>query len=143
MSYESRVTWKAITDYLRCSPNFFNAPQDDYVLVNTVQGVLFAQLVFVFSIQISETIYPLALIQGFGPAKPSPAQLRKDTDLRFLRLKKLKKTELIFARSIIRGAVLLPAGDTDGDFIVFDLIESDMFMRIQEILTPSAQAGNI
>jgi hypothetical protein len=130
VSYESRITWKAVTDYLRCSPRFFDAPRYDYALINTAQGVLFAQLVFVFSIQLSETIYPMALIQGFTPA----TRLQKDKDLRFLRLKKLKKTELIFARSIIRGAVLLPAGDTDGDYIVYDLTDQDMCMRIQKIL---------
>lgn len=137
MSYESCITWKAVTDYLRCSPCFFNAPRYDYVLINTAQGVLFAQLVFVFSIQFLETMYPMALVQCFTPAKPSGAQQKKDKDLRFLRLKKLKRTELIFARSIIRGAVLLPAGDTNGDYIVFDLIDTDMCMRIQEMLSAS------
>lgn len=106
--------------------------------INTAQGVLFAQLIFVFSVQFSETMYPMALIQGFTPANPSAAQRQKDKDLRFLRLKKLKKTELIFARSIIRGAVLLPAGDTNGDYIVFDLTDTDMCMRIQEML-PSVE----
>jgi len=102
------------------------------VLINTAQGVLFAQLIFVFSVQFLETIYPMALIQGLTP---SATQRQKDKDLRFLRLKKLKKTEFIFARSIIRGAVLLPAGDTNGDYIVFDLLDCDMCMRIQEILS--------
>lgn len=132
MSYESRITWRAVTDYLRCSPCFFNASRYDYVLINTAQGVLFAQLIFVFSVQFLETIYPMALIQGLTP---SATQRQKDKDLRFLRLKKLKKTEFIFARSIIRGAVLLPAGDTNGDYIVFDLLDCDMCMRIQEILS--------
>jgi hypothetical protein len=69
----------------------------------------------------------MALIQGFTP---SATQRQKDKDLCFLHLKKLKKTELIFACSIIRGAVLLPAGDTNGDYIVFDLLDRDMCTRI-------------
>ena len=137
MSYESRVTWKAIVDYLRCSPCFYNAPRYDYVLVNTVQGVIFAQLVFVFTVNFLETVYPIALIQGFAKANSSAAITKKDNDLRFLRLRKLKdtRTELIFVRSIIRGAILLPAGDKEGDYIVFDLVDSDMCMRIQELLS--------
>jgi hypothetical protein len=103
--------------------------------VNTAQGVIFAQLVFVFTVNFLETVYPIALIQGFARAKSSAAIIKKDIDLHFLHLRKLKDihTEFVFARSIIHGAILLPAGDREGDYIVFDLVDTDMCMRIQEL----------
>lgn len=137
-AYESRVTWRTNIDYLRCSPKFNEEPRYDNVLVNTTQGIIFAQLVFVFTLQISSEVYPIALIQPFKRAKATGATLQKDKDLRFFRLRKQKdvQTEFIFVRSIVCGVVLVPARDKDkpDDYLVFDVMDSDMLLRIKELL---------
>lgn len=135
-TYESRINWRSTVDYLRCSPEFINSPRHDHVLVNTAQGVMFAQLVFVFTMKISETIYPIALIHPFTREKSKGANLQKDKDHGFLRLRKLKdtKTEFIFARSIIRGVLLVPARDVVNNYLVFHVSDGDITVRVREIL---------
>ncbi|KAF8148377.1 hypothetical protein BJ912DRAFT_1125700, partial [Pholiota molesta] len=135
-TYESWVSSRAVTDYLRCSPNFNHQPRYDHVIVNTPQGPIFAQLVFTFTLKIAKQQYPIALIQPFERVKSTGAQLKKDSDLRFLRLRKVKdtKTEFIFVRSIIRGLVIVPAFDKAEEYVVFDVLDSDMMLRVKEML---------
>ena len=99
------------TDYLRCNPKFHNQPRYDWVLIQTVDKQIFAQLVFVFSITIGNVKYPLALVQPFDAPVES---LDKDKDLGFLRLKAQPRasTEIFSIASIIRGALLVKDFDT-------------------------------
>lgn len=135
-TYESWVSWRAKTDYLWCSPKFNNEPQYDYVLVNTHEGTIFTQLVFIFILQISGKPYPIALIQPFKRVKTSGTILEKDKDLHFLRLHKEKetKTEFTFMRTILWGVVLIPALDKPDDYLVFDVCDSDIMLRVKELL---------
>lgn len=135
-TYESRINWRSTIDSLRCSPNFHDAIRRDHVLVNTTQGVIFAQLVLVFTLKILKVIYAIALIHPFAREKSKGARLQKDKDLGFLRLRKLKdtKTEFIFIRSIIRGAVLVPDEDVVGNYLVFHDLDGDMAVRVREML---------
>lgn len=126
-------------DHLRCHVSFNNAPRYDCVMLHTSSGPVFARLVFVFTLAISGIDYPIALVQPFARCKPAQNLLKKDQDLRFLRVRQVKeeKTEFIFARSIIRGAVLIPAGDeglTGSSYIVYDVLDSDMMLRVKSIL---------
>jgi hypothetical protein len=100
------------------------------VVVHTATGIFFAQLKFVFTITISDTIIPLALVQAYN-TKPGQRS-QKDKDFQFLHLQQrpITKTELIFAHSIIHGAVLFPAYDTQEDFLVFDVLDPDMFLWV-------------
>ncbi|KAF8197090.1 hypothetical protein BJ912DRAFT_1020953 [Pholiota molesta] len=139
VAYESRINWKTSVDYLRCSPNFNHAARYDCVIVDTTSGVIFAKLALVFTIQISGNIYPLALVHPFTREYLKPKDsilLEKDKDLRFLRLRKLKdkKAEFIFARCIIRGVVLVPALDKEDNYLVFDMADTDITVRVREIL---------
>ena len=125
------MTWKTATDYLRCSPKFYGQPHYDYVIVQTFQKPIFGQLVYVFSITIGTTKYPLALIQPFDAPVES---LEKDADLGFFRLKSQPrvKTEIFPVASIIRGALLVRDFDSDDDvYIVLDVIDGDMFLRMK------------
>ena len=135
-TYESKINWRSSVDYLRCSPDFNGSPRHDHVLVNTMQGIMFAQLLFVFTMKISDIIYPIALILPFTREKSKGANLQKDKDHGFLRLRKLKETkiEFIFARSIIRGALLVPARDVDDNYLVFHVSDTDIAARVREIL---------
>ena len=130
ISYESKVTWKTATDYLRCSPKFYGQPRYDYVIIQTVEKPIFGQLVFVFTITIGKYKYPLALVQPFDA--PVDA-LEKDVDLGFFRLKAQSraKTEIFPVASIIRGALLVRDFDSDeNEYLVLDVIDGDMFLRV-------------
>ena len=37
-------------------------------------------------------------------------------------------------RSIIRGAVLVPAFDKEGEYLVMDVLDADMFVRVRKML---------
>lgn len=121
LSYKSLVDWRTCTDYLRCSPSFFNKPRYDCVIVNN-EPDFFARLVFVFTYTIkagSEGVketpdgkdytIPVALVQPFEDVQP----LRKrDKDLRLFRLQAQPRENSIFvpARSLRRGAFIVSEG---------------------------------
>lgn len=48
VNYESFVDWRLRTDYLRCSPKFFNAAHFDCVFIQTEAKVIFGRLLFLF-----------------------------------------------------------------------------------------------
>jgi hypothetical protein len=83
VNYESTVDWRELTDYLRCSPMFYGHPRYDCVIVQTVVGPIFAKLLFIFTQEIGEAVYPIALIQPYDA--PTGPRLHKDTDLNFYR----------------------------------------------------------
>lgn len=135
--YESKVTWKTDTDFLWCSPKYYNHPQHDCVLLNTNNGPIFAQLVLIFIIKLDEKNYPIALVQAYEKPWSVPTTLRKkDKDLGFLRLQQRKETqmEFVWVQSIIWGAVIVPAYDDRNHSIVFDILDADMVLRVMDIL---------
>ena len=90
-------------------------------------------MVFVFSVTIGRTKYPLALVQPFD----APVQsLEKDEDLGFFRVKAQPrdKTEIFPVASIIRGALLVKDFDSLADeYLVVDVVDGDMFLRIKDL----------
>jgi hypothetical protein len=135
--YESKVTWKTNTDYIRCSPKYHNHPRYDCVLLNTPNGPVFAQLVLVFVITVDGKDYSIALVQVYEQPRSVSASLRKkDKDLGFLRLQQRKEhqMEFVWAQSIIRGAVIVPAYDDKNHSIVFDILDADMTLRVMDHL---------
>jgi hypothetical protein len=140
--YESKVTWKVVTDYLRCSPKFYNQPRYDCVIINTADGYIFAQLALVFTIKINDRDYPIALIRAFERPVSVPRQIQqKDKDLHFLRLQQVKESqmEFVWAQSIVRGAVIVLANDLENHWIVFDVLDADMYLRVRDILDSLAE----
>lgn len=142
-TYESLVDWRAHTDYLRCNPSFHNQPRYDCVLIHGAPKDYFARLLFVFTYTFEasngqRTDIPMALIQPFIEA----TMHKKDIELRLLRLRAepRKKSILIPARSIIRGAYIA-AENLEGEIasLVMDVIDSDMFLRMQAMYPPSDQ----
>lgn len=133
--YESKVNWKETTDHMRCNPNFHLQGRYDNVIVETNTGPIFAQLRFMFTVAVGDTVIPLALVQAFDYKHSRGSRGQKDKDLQFIRLQQRPagKVEFIFARSIIRGAVLVPAYDDEKDSIVFDVLDTDMYLRAKEI----------
>ncbi|KAK0209734.1 hypothetical protein IW262DRAFT_1302020 [Armillaria fumosa] len=63
VNYENMVDWTTSTDYLRCSPNFYNHPRYDYLLVDSMERPFFTQLIMIFTCVIGGKPFPLALVQ--------------------------------------------------------------------------------
>ena len=133
-TFESKVTCRAEVDYLRCSPCYHDQPRYDTVLINMNSKPAFAQLRFVFNVLLKGVSYLIAFVQPFK--RVMGRTLNHDKELGFLRLHK-QHAHFIWARSIIRGVPVFPAFDIEDDFIVFDVIDPDMALRVQEILNTS------
>lgn len=138
-SYESLVDWRTHVDLLRCNPSFRNSTRHDCVLVNSLPRNYFARLLFVFTHTIDSAgqsiDIPLALVLPFKELEPSCAA---DVELRLLRLKAKHRKEAIIipAKSIIRGALILPAAGGKSEWLVFDVLDTDMFLRMQLMYPP-------
>lgn len=127
------MTWKVEVDHLRCTPEFNKQPRYDCVMLQTDDGRIFTQLKFAFTVLINETLVPIVLVQAFD-RRQDPKFCKKDEDLGLIRLQQRspQNSEIFFARSIIRGAVIFSAYDNDKDFMVFDIVDPDMFLRCKE-----------
>jgi hypothetical protein len=79
VNYESFVDWRLHTDYLRCSPKFFNAARFDCVFIQTEAKVIFSCLLFLFECVVGDVTLSLALIHPFDA--PTGVRLRKDKHL--------------------------------------------------------------
>lgn len=134
VNYESLVDFRQTTDYLRCSPRFHNLPRYDCVIVNTTTGVFFARLLFLFTCNVNDTSYPIALVCPYD--MPIGRRLQKDKHLKFWRVRSQQRetaSEFILAESIIRGVALAPDPTIAGDFLIMDTVDSDIFLRMKKM----------
>ncbi|KAJ7116962.1 hypothetical protein C8R44DRAFT_832414 [Mycena epipterygia] len=138
--YESMGTWTSTADYLRCNPKFHGHPRYDCVLIETSQQPIFAQIIYLFSCIVEDKSHPFALVQPFDA--PTGRVGRKDKQLRFhrVRAKPRKNSEFISVHSIIRGVVLVPDFDKLGEFIVFDVLDTDLSRRLKNLYPQRREA---
>ncbi|KAK0477147.1 hypothetical protein IW261DRAFT_1421348 [Armillaria novae-zelandiae] len=96
VNYSSIVDWSFTTNILQCSPSFNYHPRYDFVLLETNQGPMFAQLVLIFECVVHEKAYPLMLVQPFKEAI-GPIT-KEDCDLGFYRVRtRMKGNPLIIS----------------------------------------------
>ncbi|KAJ7263191.1 hypothetical protein B0H12DRAFT_1209494 [Mycena haematopus] len=121
--FQSFDNWMDDTDYLRCNA----------ALVKTATGTIFVRLAFIFACTIEDKTYPFALVQALDVG--TGRQSAKDKALSFYRIRERprKECEFISVHSIIRGALLAPDFDKKGDFLVIDVVDGDMLLRLKEI----------
>ncbi|KAJ7922455.1 hypothetical protein B0H13DRAFT_2230481 [Mycena leptocephala] len=131
--YESMSDWKWTADYLRCNPKFHDHPRYDFVLVQTTDKPIFAQLLYMFSCTVEGKSHHFALILPLDA--PTGNVKKKDKLLRFRRVRAQarKNSEFISLHSIIRGAVLVADSDRAGDFLVFDVLDGDTSLRLKSL----------
>ncbi|TEB18351.1 hypothetical protein FA13DRAFT_1822013 [Coprinellus micaceus] len=151
--YESKETWQWESNILRCSPSFYNNPRYDSVMIQVDDGhPLFARLLHLFTVANSHDPtsprIPLALILPYD-GHVTQQEVTHDSFLGFHRIRPQVKPipEVVFARWIIRGALLIPSfGDDEDDIsmtadhFVFDILDSDMFLRMRDII-PAGGGG--
>ncbi|THH10264.1 hypothetical protein EW146_g8426 [Bondarzewia mesenterica] len=135
VKYESMIDWQETVDYLHCSPKFYGSERRDCVLVNTVDGLIFARLLFIFTCIAGDISYPIALIHPLDAPTGLPRQ--KDKDLGFIqvRAKARESSEFISVRSIVHGALLVDNFERQdhGKLLVIDVVDPDMFMCLQNM----------
>lgn len=142
VNFESKVTWKMETDYLRCSPSFFGRERNDGVVYllrdeNRQTGSKaqygFGNLLFIFTLKVKgEGDVPFALIENMSPVA---TRRRMDKELGLCRVRSdgRRRPSVILAQSILRGALLYRVPDHASDYYVIDSIDADMFLRMQQI----------
>jgi hypothetical protein len=101
--------------------------------VETGHKPFFAQLISLFSCTVAQKAHAFALVLPLDA--PTGRLSRKDKVLRFHRVcaKPRKNSEFISAHSIIRGALLVPDFDKLGEFIVVDVCDGDMSLRLKSL----------
>ncbi|KAK0187459.1 hypothetical protein F5146DRAFT_935250, partial [Armillaria mellea] len=124
-----------------CSPSFNHHPHYDFVLVDTIDGPLFAQLVMVFKCTVHEKIFPLILIRPFDQPMEG-LSTQKDQDLGFYHVRmdmKKSKPRLVSIYLVLWGALLIEDPDIDPkdedvkEYLVVDVVDADMFLRMQSL----------
>ncbi|KAF8145268.1 hypothetical protein K438DRAFT_1910860 [Mycena galopus ATCC 62051] len=128
--FKSLDNWLDEADYLRCSPSFHNRERYDAALVKTTSGSIFVRLIYVFTCEIGEQTHPFALVQALDIGIGQRTAKDKALGLHRVRQRERKKSEFISVHSIIRGALLAPDFSKKGDYLVVDVIDSDMYFRL-------------
>jgi hypothetical protein len=133
------------------NPLFHNKERFDCCLIRVDDKFIFAQMVCILGVVHDGKEYLLTVVVPYDEplVETDPALTRiknkRDKDLRFIRVRSrpTKNFEVIFAGSIVRGALL--ARDyscTNGDdHLVIDVVDPDMWLRMkrdQHLLTTKA-----
>ncbi|KAJ7050105.1 hypothetical protein C8F01DRAFT_1237970 [Mycena amicta] len=130
--YQSMDDWSDKTDYLRCNPNFHGRARYDCALVKTDGGEIFVRLLYLFRLTIGEFTYPLVFVQPMDA--PRGRITGREKDLKLFRIRAKAAYEFIPVQAIIRGVVLAPAFDKKNEYMVADLLDQDIFFRLQDRL---------
>lgn len=69
--------------------------------------------------------------------EPIEKYSEKDADLGFYHVQATsqKKSEFIFLDSMIWGALVIKDYNTENQFFIMNIVDSDMFLHMQELLT--------
>ena len=81
----------------------------------------------VFTYKCHSVTFPIALIQPFADVH---YQCKKDRDFKLHWLEP-KTLQFISARSICQGALIFPAFDAKNEYIVVDVLDTDIFLHIR------------
>ncbi|KAF8322954.1 uncharacterized protein EI90DRAFT_3130601 [Cantharellus anzutake] len=139
VAYESQVHWYTNHDLLCTNPNFYGQAHYDSVMVDTVNGPAFAQLVLMFGITPSSIIgtVQLALIRCYTPIHPSSCPLSdKPVSFRRFKLSEESSSTIISLESVICGVLVptfLESSNGADTFFVNDLVDGDIFIRMRHL----------
>ncbi|PBK79157.1 hypothetical protein ARMGADRAFT_951216, partial [Armillaria gallica] len=108
--YTSFADWMPTTDILWCSPSFNHCPRYNFVLAQTKARPLFVQLVMIFKCNVHQDL-------GLYRVKTRPNG----------------PPCLISIYSVLRGALLIEDMAAPKEYLVVDMVDSDMFLRMQSL----------
>ena len=133
MTYNSLVDWTPSTDYVRCNPRFHGRLRYDFVIADLGQGLVFAQLVFIFTCKFNEETYQLALVQPLRKSsRASVKEADKTTSIHRWYAQDRKYCEVIPLDCVVRGAVLVKDPKYKGDYFVIGMLDGDMYLRVKQ-----------
>lgn len=133
MTYNSLVDWTPSTDYVCCNPKFHGHPRYDFVIANLGRGLVFAQLVFVFTCKVSGQNYRLALVQPLSkPSRATAKEADRVASIHRWHARDRKSCEVIPLDCIVRGALLVKDTKYKGDYFVIDTLDGDMYLRVKQ-----------
>ncbi|KAG8793818.1 hypothetical protein FRC12_001518 [Ceratobasidium sp. 428] len=136
VQYESMVDWCLHRDILHCSPSFHSCERQDCVLVDSDEGVSIARLLMLLECRLTgppATIISLALISYLDPVDSPTSPIERAMGFRRFRERHQSRADVIPARSIIRGALLVTVLDPKhlDDYLANDLFDPDMYFRFR------------
>ncbi|KAG1761725.1 hypothetical protein EDD22DRAFT_619601 [Suillus occidentalis] len=133
VNFESLVDWRVSTDYLRCTPMFHGSPRYDCVILQTDTGIIFGKLMLIFTCTVGDVQYPVTLVLPYD--RPVGICPRKDKDFQFWRVKRKPRAsaEFFSVHSIVRGCMIVEDVSRPDEFLIVDTIDTDMFLRMQDI----------
>lgn len=126
--YESLVDWKLKTDYLQCNPNFHGNIPYDCIIISSSEQNFSAHLLMVFTYKCHHATFLFTLVQPFTDVR---YQCKKRH--RFQASSTSAHSIFIPVRSICRGALLVLAFDAKNEYIVVDVLNTEMFLCIREM----------
>ncbi|KAK0432086.1 hypothetical protein EV421DRAFT_1719858, partial [Armillaria borealis] len=140
--YASLADWRPTTNILRCSPSFNHCPHYDFVLAQTAARPLFAQVVMIFECNVCGKMFPLILVRPFDQPAGGRSE-QKDQDLELYRVKTKPNSPpcLISIYSVLRGALLIEDTVAPKEYLVVDMVDSYMFLRMQSLSYVGKPAG--
>ena len=120
-------------DLIYSSPCFHDHERHDFMIVQTTNGCIFAQLLLIFSCSVADRIFTVCLVRPLNAPIYTPPV--KDCNLGLCRIRAQANNEFIFARSILRGAPLIQDFNKGGDYFVMDIVDhtGDLFLRCHKI----------
>jgi hypothetical protein len=148
VNYVSKEDSTMATDFLRMNSKFHNNERYDSCILNVDDThVVFGQLIAVLGVMVGNKEHLLAIVLPYdeklseqGNVTLQRERKRRDKDLRFHRLRacKMKKPTVVFATSILRGALLVPDHSCphSDEYLVFDVVDQDMWLRMKT-MTPN------
>jgi hypothetical protein len=142
------------TDYIRMNQKFHGRERYDSGLFSVYDdGYIFAQVIGVVGVVVDGTEYLMAIIlpfdQSIGGETPAESRRlsKRDQDLRFHRCRTRRKADsaVVFARTMVRGALLVPDhGNGYGDeYLAVDVVDADMWLRMKAISDKFVTKANI
>ncbi|KAL0058382.1 hypothetical protein AAF712_014944 [Marasmius tenuissimus] len=108
----------------------YDRPRYDYIIFNTQDSPVFAQLKYLLVAEVGTEKYPIAYVQSYKLVSMG-RRTRSDRDFGILRVQK-DKLEFISIHTIIRGALVVHSASRDTEErLVVDTVDYDMFLRVK------------
>ncbi|KAG1842193.1 hypothetical protein DFJ58DRAFT_718051 [Suillus subalutaceus] len=99
----------------------------------TEVGVIFAQLLLVFTCTVGNDQYPIMLTLPYDQSVGARPQKDKDFDFWQVKAKPRVSTEFFSVQSIICGCVSVEDSSRPNEGLVIDTLDTDMFLHMKEI----------
>ncbi|KAG0693108.1 hypothetical protein DFH29DRAFT_816713, partial [Suillus ampliporus] len=134
VNYENTIDWRQSTDYLRCNPSFHGHLRFDCALIQlTTERAIFVRLILMFKCEIPDVdAFQFALTQPYTAGIVGGSR-RIDQDLRLTRVKAVLRADsiVVLLKSFIQGALLSPNPQHQGEYLVVEHVDSDMFLHMK------------